>query len=118
MTEQYNQRNINQQGDVVAFTATVATPNVALQASVQLAQITTTLAASTVTLPRARDAGQNAEITIVKTVAANTVTVAAPAGDTLVAGAAVVNPLAAIWASITVKADPTNNRWIAVGGTA
>ena len=117
MTEQYNQRNINQQGDTVEFASTVAVPDTALQASVQIAQIDDTLAASIVTLPRAADAGQNAEITVVNSAGANGVTVAAAAGDALVAAAGVTNPITGIWGSLTMKADPANNRWIVTGGT-
>jgi len=117
MTEQYAQRNINQQGDSNAFVATVAVPDVTLTSAVQLLQIDTTLAASIATLPLADSAGPNAVITVVKTVAANTVTLAAPVTNTLVAAAGVVNPIAGQWGSLTVKSDPANNRWIVIGGT-
>lgn len=118
MTQQYQQRNINQQGDSVAFAATVATPAVALQPSVQMVQVDATLANATATLPLATDAGQNASITVVKSDAgANTVTVAVLAGDALVAGAAIVNPIAAQWQSLTMSADPDNNRWVVTGFT-
>lgn len=117
MTQQYNQRNINQQGDSVQFAATGGVPNITLQPSVQSIQVNTALSNSVVTLPRAADAGQNAEVTIIKQGAANTLTVAAAAGDTLVASAAIVNPLVGDWDTLTVKADPRNDRWIVTGST-
>lgn len=115
MTEQYNQRNINQQGDNFAFAASVAVPDTALNSAVQMAQIDESLAASIVTLPRADDAGQNAKITVVNMTGTNAVTLAAAAGDAIVAPAGAPGALTGIWSSLTVTADPANNRWIVTG---
>lgn len=120
MTEQYQQRNINEQGDVVMFAGTLLAPNTTLNPGVQLANINESLTPVIVTLPRASDAGQNAEVTVANMTGTNGVTVAADVanGDSLVASPGTVNPITVAWGTLTVKADPANSRWVVVGQTA
>lgn len=118
MTEQYGQRNINEQGDVVEFTATALAPDLELNPAVQIAQIDESAIGSTVTLPRAGDAGQNASITVVNVTGTNSVLVNVFLGDTLEAAPGVANPILAAWGSLTVRADPANDRWVVTGATA
>lgn len=118
MTEQYGQRNINEQGDVVEFTATIAVPDVVLNPSVQMAQIDESLSGSTVTLPRATDAGQNGKITVVNLTGTNPVLVNVFLGDTLIAAPGVANPILVAVGTLTATADPDNDRWIVTAGTA
>lgn len=118
MTEQYGQRNINEQGDVVEFAAAVGADTIALSPSVQTVLVDESAVAATVVLPAPSDAGQNAKIRVVAvTGAANGVTVAVTAPTTLGESATVVNPIAAAAAfeSLEYTADVANNRWISTG---
>lgn len=115
MTEQYNQRNINNQGNAITFTNSVGTPNIALQPASQIAMLDSTLSVMTVTLPDAADAGQNAEVTLVTVAAGLLITVAASAGDTIVASPAVLLATLGIviGATVTYRSDGVS-RWVAV----
>lgn len=118
MTQQYQQRSINEQGSSIAFVATVAVPDVTLQPAVQMAIIDETLSASVATLPGAAAAGQNAQVTVVNLTGSNGVTVAADvaAGDALLASAGFSNPVVGTGDTMTFRSDGIS-RWIAVGQT-
>lgn len=116
MTEQYAQKNINPSGGSVAFTATGGAPTLAVQPTTGLAVVNTELAAANVTIPRAADAGPNSVLSIVKSHAANTVTLNASAGDSIVTGAA-GNVIADANGSLTLASGGSTNRWYVVEST-
>jgi hypothetical protein len=120
MTEQYQQRSINEQGSVSRFVSAVGATAVTLQPGSQTVVVETTAAVATVTLPRISDCGPNCTISVVKEVAANSVTVAASVGDTLLAAATVVNPILVISGTLTFRSvlyASGATRWVAISGT-
>ena len=85
MTQQYQQRNINDPAGGRTITNSVATPNAALTAADvgKVIRFDTTLAVGALTLPTAAEAGDGARITIIKVIDnALALTIAAAAGDT------------------------------------
>jgi hypothetical protein len=119
MTEQYAQRNINNPEGARSAANSVAEPDFALTAAdVGKALVfDTTLAAGIATLPSATEAGAGAEITLIAATGATFgLTVAAAAGDQLVAPAgAPANPAVTDNASFTVRSDGGTNWYITAG---
>jgi len=125
MTQQYQQRNINNPEGGGTIANTVADPDAELTASDvgKVVRFDTTEAAGTVTLPRSAEAGDGAEITVIFPVGAtgNPGTLAAISSgtpDVLVAPAtAPANPAVSDNASFIVRADGGSN-WYIVAGLA
>ncbi len=84
MTEQYQQRNINNPEGGRTITNTVAVPNAALTAADvgKVIRFDATAAVGALTLPSAAEAGDGGRITIIKTNNANALTIAVVGGDT------------------------------------
>ncbi len=123
MTQPYPQRNINDPEGVNSIANSVATPNAQLTVADvgKLVLFDTALAAGTVTLPTSAEAGAGAEIALVFPGATGvlTATLAAAAGDTLVApaGGLPANPATTLNASKIVRADGVLS-WYIVAGLA
>ncbi len=120
MTQQYQQRNINNPEGGRTITNSVATPNAALTAADvgKVIRFDTTLAVGALTLPTAAEAGDGAEITIIKVIDnANALTIAAAAGDTAL-GVTVggVNAAQTIVNSSWVVVSDGTLAWTVVGG--
>ncbi len=121
MTEQYGQRNINNPEGARSVANTVAAPDFALTAADvgKALVLDTTLAAGIATLPTAAEAGAGAEITVIAATGLTfALTLAAAAGDQLVAPAgAPANPAVTDNASFIVRSDGGTS-WYIVGGLA
>jgi hypothetical protein len=120
MTTQYGQNNINEgnaQGRTI--TNTVGTPNATLTSSDvgKVIRFDTTAAVGTLTLPFAAEAGNGAQITIIKINNTNALTIGVGAGDTAL-GVTVGGVAAAqtIVNSSWVVASDGVLAWTVVGG--
>ncbi len=119
MTQQYQQRNINDPAGGRTITNSVATPNAALTAADvgKVIRFDTTLAVGALTLPTAAEAGDGARITIIKINNLNALTIAVAAGDTAL-GVTVggVNAAQTIVNSSWVVMSDGVLAWTVVGG--
>ena len=119
MTQQYQQRNINNPEGGRTITNSVATPNAALTAADvgKVIRFDTTLAVGALTLPTAAEAGDGGRITIIKINNLNALTIAVAAGDTAL-GVTVggVNAAQTIVNSSWVVVSDGVLAWTVVGG--
>ena len=120
MTQQYQQRNINIPAGGRTITNTIGTPNFALTSADvgKVIRFNATAVAGNLTLPTAAEAGDGAEITIIKIIDnGNALTIVAAAGDTaLGVAAAGVNAAQTIVNSSWVVVSDGVLAWTIVGG--
>lgn len=112
MTEQYLQTNINNPVAPKALASTVASPNFTLNSDDGFVAVDTTLSISTVTLPLANSMPGRAIVIVNAAAVPLALTVAAAAGDTLVAPAGAVNPIVGAQGSLTVVSDGGTNWYV------
>lgn len=118
MTDQYAQRDINRNGKFTPFASLNPGDNLDLPPYSQLSVVTAG-DVTTVTLPKASDAGPNSTVTVFKSAGAagDTVQVVAAAGDSIASGVGAANPIVLVGGSITLKSFPLASGWLVVGNT-
>lgn len=116
MTQQYQQRNINEFGDAMTFTVTVLEPDITLQPSVQTLVVDETVGDSIVTLPLASDGGPNAQVSVANLTGTFRVTVATQGTDALLEAAGIINPISGVGDTLTYRSNGVDT-WVAVGAT-